>query len=169
MSNSWLLSLTPGPENSQADISVDGATPQQKLSFTISQEKGISSEEATHSSSKEQRQYPWQVPEQKSVSSLENDVCIKPYSAQIELFSSPHAARVQGFEAYLTPPVMPGNVTQEPVIYIVEAANHMEQAQLHEAKGEYDAAFAFYKTGIACLLSGGQGMVLYRKVYYKYV
>jgi hypothetical protein len=162
VSNSWLLSLSPGPENSQTDISVDGATPQQKLSPTISQEKSIPSGEATDSSSKEQRRYPWQLPEQKSVSNLQHDVYIKPYSTQIES-SSPCAARDQAFEAYLTPPMTPGSVTQEPASYIVEAANHVEQAQLHEAKGKYDAAFAFYKTGIACLLGGVQGMVLYYK------
>lgn len=159
MSNSWLLSLSPGPENSQTDISIDGATPQQKLSPTISEEKSIPSGEATNSNSNEQRQYPWQLPEQKSVSSPQHDTYIKSYSSQIES-RSPCAAR-EDFEAYLTSPGTPGNVTQEPAGYIIEAANHVGQAQLHEAKGEYDAAFAFYKTGIACLLGGVQGMVLY--------
>lgn len=47
----------------------------------------------------------------------------------------------------------------EEVNYIFEAAYHVGQAQEHEVNGNFDAAFAFYKTGIACLLSGVQGMV----------
>jgi hypothetical protein len=160
VSNSWLLSLSPGPENSQTDISVDGPTPQQKLLPTIFQEKGVPSGEAAHCSSKEQSQYPWQLPEQKSDYSPQCDIYIKPYTTQTES-SSPCAARDQVFEAYLTPPMTPGSVTQKPTNYIIEATNHVGQAQLHEAKGEYDAAFALYKTGIACLLGGVQGMVLY--------
>jgi hypothetical protein len=161
VSNSWLLSLSPGLEKSQIDIHVDGATPQHKLSpTTISQENGISSGKVTHSSSQEQGQYSWQVPEPKSISSLQHDAYTEPHPAQTESFSRLYAGRNQGFEAFPTPPMMPGNVMQEPANYIVEAANHVGQAQLHEARGDYDAAFAFYKTGIACLLGGVQGMIL---------
>jgi hypothetical protein len=161
VSNSWLLSLSPGPEKSQSDIHIDGATPQHKLSpTTISQENDIYSGKATPSSSQEQGQYSWQVAEPKSISSLQHDVCIEPDPTETESFSRLRAGRNQGFEAGQTPAVMPGNVTQEPANYIVEAANHVGQAQLHEAQGDYDAAFAFYKTGIACLLGGVQGMIL---------
>ena len=45
--------------------------------------------------------------------------------------------------------------------YIVEAANHVGQAEQHETKGDFESAFAFYKTGIACLLSGVQGNLLH--------
>lgn len=161
MSNSWLLSLSPGPEKSQSDIHIDGATPKDKLSPTaVSQENGISLGKATSSYSQEQGQYSWQVAEPKSISSLQHDVYIDPHPTETESFSRLCAGRNQGYEAGQTPAVMPGNVTQEPANYIVEAANHVGQAQLHQAQGDYDAAFAFYKTGIACLLGGVQGMIL---------
>lgn len=154
MSNSWLLSLSPGPEKSQSDIHIDGAAPQHKLSpTTISQGNGISN-------SQEQGRYSWQEAEPKSVFSLQHDVYIDPHPTETESFSRLCAGRNQGFEASQTSAVMPGNVTQEPANYIVEAAHHVGQAQLHQAQGDYDAAFAFYKTGIACLLGGVQGMIL---------
>jgi hypothetical protein len=150
VSNSWLLSLSPDPEKSEADIHIAGATPQHKLSpTTISQENSISSEE-------EQRKYSWQAAEPKSISSLQRDVSIEPHHTKTES----HAGRNQGIEACPTPTMMSGNLMQEPASYVVEAANHVGQAQLHEAQGDYDAAFAFYKTGIACLLGGVQGMIL---------
>jgi hypothetical protein len=159
VSNSWLLSLSPGSEKSQIDIHIDGATPQHKLSPTaISQEHGISSGKVTPSSKQEQGQYSWQVAEPKPISSLQHDVYVEPHLTETESFSRLRAGRNQGFEACPTPPMMPGSVVQEPASYIVEAANHVGQAQLHEAQGDYDAAFAFYKTGIACLLGGVQGM-----------
>ncbi|PNF33390.1 hypothetical protein B7P43_G04157 [Cryptotermes secundus] len=158
VSNSWLLSLSPGPEKSQSDIHNDGATPQHKLSpTTVSQENGISLGKATSSNSQEQGPYSWQVPEPKSISSLQHDVYVDPHPTETESFSRLCAGRNQGFEAGQMQAVMPGNVTQEPASYIVEAANHVGQAQLHQAQGDYDAAFAFYKTGIACLLGGVQG------------
>jgi hypothetical protein len=160
VSNSWLLSLLPGPENSQVDGTVEGVTPQQRLASTISQEKSICSGEAIHSSSQEQGQYSWQLPDKKSISNPQHDIYIKSHSTQREAFPRPHEARDEGFEACPIISMIPGSITQEPANYIVEAANHVGQAQLHEAKGDYDAAFAFYKTGIACLLGGVQGMVL---------
>jgi hypothetical protein len=157
VSNSWLLSLSPGPEKPEVDVHIAGATPQHKLSpTTISQENSISSEEVTASSSQEQRKYSWQVAEPKSVSSLQCDVSIEPHRTETES----HAGGKQGIEACPTSTMMPGNLMQEPASYIVEAANHVGQAQLHESQGDYDAAFAFYKTGIACLLGGVQGMSL---------
>nr|CAD7407343.1 unnamed protein product [Timema poppensis] len=42
------------------------------------------------------------------------------------------------------------------VNYIFEAAYHVSQAHQYEANEEFEAAFAFYKAGIACLLSGVQ-------------
>jgi hypothetical protein len=161
VSNSWLLSLSPGPEKSQSDIHIDGATTQHKLSPTeISQENGISSGKATLSGSQEQGQYSWQVAEPKSISGVQHDVYMEPHHTETESSSRLHAGRNEGFEAGQTPVVMPGSVTQEPASYIMEAANHVGQAQLHEAQGDYDAAFAFYKTGIACLLGGVQGTIL---------
>jgi hypothetical protein len=155
VSNSWLLSLSPCPENSQSGICIDGGTHQQKLSPTISQGKSISSGEATHSSSQEKGQYSWQLPESKSNSNVRRDVYLKSHLIQTELSLRSLAARNQGFEACPSP----GSVSQEHADYVVEAANYVEQAQLCEAKGDYDASFALYKTGIACLLGGVQGMV----------
>ncbi|KAJ9600594.1 hypothetical protein L9F63_026268, partial [Diploptera punctata] len=47
--------------------------------------------------------------------------------------------------------------TNDSAAYIIEATRHVEQAQQYEMKGDFESAFAFYKTGIACLLSGVQG------------
>jgi hypothetical protein len=147
VSNSWLLSLSPGPEESE----VDGSTLQHKLSLGT-----ISSEKVATSSSQEQRKYSWRAAEPKSIPSLQRDVYIEPHCPETES----HAGRNQGIEACPTATMMPGNLMQEPATYIVEAASHVGRAQLHEAQGDYDAAFAFYKTGIACLLGGVQGMTL---------
>jgi hypothetical protein len=111
--------------------------------------------EATHSSSQEKGQYSWQLPESKPSSKLWHDVYLKRHSPQTDLSSRSLAARNQGFEACPAP----GSVSQERADYVVEAATYVEQAQLCEAKGDYDASFAFYKTGIACLLGGVQGIV----------
>jgi hypothetical protein len=161
VSNSWLLSLSPGPEKSQVDVQFDGATPVCKLSSTTtSQEKDISSEKVTTSSIQAQGQYSWQVAELTSVSSQHCDVYIEPQPTKADSFSRLHADRSQGFEACPARNMMPGSLMQESANYIVEAADHVGQAQLHEAQGDYDAEFAFYKTGIACLLGGVQGMIL---------
>jgi len=155
VTNSWLLSLSPCPENFQSGICIDGGTHQQKLSPTISEGKNVSSGEATHSSNQDKGQYSLQFPESKSNSNLRDDVYLKPRLTQTELSSRSLTAKNQGFEACLAP----GSVSQERADYVVEAANFVEQAQLCEAKGDYDTSFAFYKTAIAYLLGGVQGMV----------
>lgn len=155
MTNSWLLSLSPRPENSQSGICIDGGTHQQKLSPTSSEGKNVSSGEATHSSNQDKGQYSSQLRESKSSSNLWHDVYLKPRSTQTELSLRSLAAKNQGFEACPAT----GSVSQEHADYVVEAANYVEQAQLCEAKGDYDTSFAFYKTAIACLLGGVQGMV----------
>ena len=154
MSNSWLLSLTPGQENSQSGMCVDGGTHQQKSLPTVSQETFISSGESTHSGSQEKGEYSQQLSESKCISSLQHGAYLKPHLTQTELSSRSLAVRGQSFAACPTR----GSVRQEHANYVVEAANYVEQAQLCEAKGDYDASFALYKTGIACLLGGVQGM-----------
>jgi hypothetical protein len=155
VTKSWLLSLSPCPENSQSGICVDGGTHQQKLSPTISEGKNVASGEATHYSKQDKGQYSSLLPESKSSSSLQHDVYLKPRSTQTELSWRSLTARNQGVEACPAP----GSVSQEHADYIAEAANCVEHAQLCEAKGDYDTSFALYKTGIACLLGGVQGMV----------
>ncbi|XP_063222280.1 ribosomal protein S6 kinase delta-1 [Bacillus rossius redtenbacheri] len=49
----------------------------------------------------------------------------------------------------------PGPGRQD-VNYVFEAAYHVGRAQQYEASEDYEAAFAFYKAGVACLLSGVQ-------------
>lgn len=80
---------------------------------------------------------------------------LKPRLTQTELSLRLLGAKNQDFEACL----VPGSVSQDRADYVVEAANYVEQAQLCEAKGDYDTSFAFYKTAIAYLLGGVQGMV----------
>lgn len=155
MTNSWLLSLSPCPENSQSGICIDGGTHQQKLSPTISEGKNVSSGEATHSSNQDKGQYSLQLPESKSSSNLRHDVYLKPRSAQTELSLRSLAAKNQGYEASPAP----CSVSQERADYVAEAANYVEQAQLCESKGDYDTSFALYKTAIAYLLGGVQGML----------
>jgi hypothetical protein len=155
VTSSWLLSLSPHPENSQYGICIDGGTHQQNLSPTISEGKNVSSRGATHSSDQDKGQYSSQLPESKSSSNLRHDVYLKPRSTETELSLGSLAAKNQGFEACPAP----DSVNQEHADYVVQAANYVEQAQLCEAKGDYDTSFAFYKTAIAYLLGGVQGMV----------
>jgi hypothetical protein len=160
VTNSWLLSLSSCPENSQSGICVDGGTHQQKLSPTISEGKNVASGEATRYSYQDKGQYCSLLPESKSSSNLQHDVYLKPRSAQTELPLRSLTARNQGFEACAAP----GSVSQDHADYIVEADNYVEQAQLCEAKGDYDTSFALFKTGIACLLGGVQGMVCSKRM-----
>jgi len=147
--------LSPHQENSQSGICIDGGTHQQNLSATISEGKNVSSGEAAHSSNQDKGQYSSHLPDSKSNSNLRHDVYLKPCSTQTEFSLRSLAAKNQGFEECSAP----GSVSQEHANYVVEAANYVEQAQLCEAKGDYDTSFAFYKTAIAYLLGGVQGMV----------
>ncbi|XP_069689420.1 ribosomal protein S6 kinase delta-1 isoform X2 [Periplaneta americana] len=129
VNNSWLLSLSTDLGNSAPDLAVNQVATQQSVANIISEEKRTITVESTH-----------------SVASLE-----QAQHCLMKLPMTPTSHTDYSIEAN---PAL--SLMQEPSSYIVRAANHVSQAQLHEAKGEYHIAFAFYKTGIACLLNGVQ-------------